>query len=75
MDHPNIVKFKGVFYNEATDESILVMEVMMEDLHQYLERNRGQLSHQKQIEICISIVCGSTSSTHALVLLPLFTET
>ena len=58
VDHPHVVKFKGAFYDETIDEPILVMELMTENLRQYLERNRGQLSRQKQLEICISIVRG-----------------
>ena len=56
VDHPHVVEFKGAFYDEATDEPILVMELMMENLRQYLRRNTGKLSRQKQLEICISIV-------------------
>ena len=56
--HPHVVGFKGAFYDETTDEPILVMELMKENLRQYLERNRGQLSRQKQLEICIEIVRG-----------------
>ena len=58
VDHPHVVEFQGAFYDETTDEPILVMELMTENLRQYLQRNRGQLSHQKQLEICISIVLG-----------------
>ena len=58
VDHPHVVKFEGAFYDETTDEPVLVMELMTETLRQYLERNRGQLSRQKQLEICISIVRG-----------------
>ena len=58
VDHPHVVKFEGAFYDETTDEPILVMELMTENLRQYLQRNSGQLSRQKQLEICISIVRG-----------------
>ena len=58
MNHPHVVEFQGAFYDETTDEPILVMELMTENLRQYLQRNRGQLSRQKQLEICISIVRG-----------------
>ena len=53
-----MVKFEGAFSDETTNEPVLVMELMTENLRQYLQRNRGQLSRQKQLEICISIVCG-----------------
>ena len=58
VDHPHVVEFQGAFYDETTDEPILVMELMTENLRQYLQRNRGQLSHQKQLEICILIALG-----------------
>ena len=58
VDHPQVVKFEGAFYDEATGEPILVMELMKENLRVYLQRNRGQLSHQTQLEICTSIVSG-----------------
>ena len=58
VDYPHVVKFEGAFYDETTDTHVLVMELMTETLQQYLQRNRGQLSRQKQLEICISIVRG-----------------
>ena len=58
VDHPHVVKFEGAFYDETTDEPVLVMELMTETLRQYLQRNRGQLSQQKQLEICVSVVRG-----------------
>ena len=58
VDHPHVVKFEGAFYDETTDrdEPVVVMELMKETLRQYLRRNRSQLSRQKQLEFCISIV-------------------
>ena len=58
LDHPHVVGFKGAFYDETADEPILVMELMTENLRQYLQRNRGQLSRQRQLAICIEIVRG-----------------
>ena len=58
LEHPHVVGFKGAFYDETTDEPILVMELMAENLAQYLERNRGRLNRQRQLAICIEIVCG-----------------
>ena len=46
VDHPHVVGFERAFYDETTDEPILVMELMAENLRQYLQRSRGQLSHQ-----------------------------
>ena len=58
LDHPHVVRFEGAFYDETTDEPILVMELMTQNLKQYLDRNRGQLSRRKQLEICIEIIQG-----------------
>ena len=57
-NHPNIVKFYGAYYDEETGEPILVMERMKENLREYLLRNKGKLSRQKAIEICLSVVRG-----------------
>ena len=56
--HPHVVGFKGAFYDEETDEPILVMELMKENLQAYLERKGGKLSLQRQLEICLAIVRG-----------------
>ena len=58
VDHPHVVEFKGAFYDETNDEPILVMELMRENLRQYLQRNRGQISQQRQLQVCLEIVCG-----------------
>ena len=58
VDHPHVVKFEGAFYDETYNGPVLVMELMTETLQQYLRRNRGHLSRQEQLEICISIVLG-----------------
>ena len=58
VDHPHMVGFEGAFYDKTTDEPILVMELMAENLRQYLQWSGGQLSSQKQLEICIEIVQG-----------------
>ena len=58
VNHPHVVDFKGAFYDETTNEPLLVMELMKENLRRFLEQNKGQLSCQKQLEICISIVRG-----------------
>ena len=58
VDHPHIVKFKGALCDETTDEPILVMELMSENLRRYLEQNRGQLGRQRQLRICLEVVRG-----------------
>ena len=57
-NHPNIIKFYGAYHDEETGEPILVMERMKENLREYLMREKGKLSWQKAIEICLSIVRG-----------------
>ena len=47
----------GAYKNEK-GETILVMEKMKEDLRSFLERNRGQLSLKRQLEICLGIAEG-----------------
>ena len=56
LDHPHVVGFKGAFYDTTTEEPILVMELMNETLQQYLKDRKGQLSRQKQLQICVEIV-------------------
>ena len=58
LDHPHVVDFQGAFYDETTDEPLLVMERMKENLREFLERNRNDLSQQKQLLICLEISRG-----------------
>ena len=58
IDHPHVVKFRGAFYDETTDEPLLVMERMKENLREFLERKRNDLSQQKQLEVCLAIARG-----------------
>ena len=53
-----MVDFRGAFYDETTDEPLLVMERMKENLREFLERNRNDLSQQKQLEVCLAIARG-----------------
>ena len=58
LDHPHVVDFRGAFYDETTDEPLLVMERMRENLREFLERNRKDLSQQRQRVICLEIARG-----------------
>ena len=58
LDHPHVVDFRGAFYDETTDEPLLVMERMRENLREFLERNRNDLSQQRQLQICLEIARG-----------------
>ena len=44
MKHPHVVAFKGAFYDDTNEEPLLVMELMSENLQQYLQWKQGQLS-------------------------------
>ena len=54
LNHPNVVKYIGAYQGESSP--ILVMELMHETLKTYLERNKGNLSPDRVMEIC-SAVC------------------
>ena len=59
LDHPHVVDFRGAFYDELTEEPVLVMERMRENLREYLEKNEAEgLSRQRQLEICLGMVRG-----------------
>ena len=52
--HPNVVEFIGVFnQGEGEESALLVMELMEQTLEQFLRDNRGTLSTEKQIAICM----------------------
>ena len=56
VNHRNVVKFYGAYYDQVTGEPILVMENMKENLRDYLKHKRGKICRQEAIEICLSIV-------------------
>ena len=57
--HPNVVEFIGVFnQGEGEESALLVMELMEQTLEQFLRDNRGTLSREKQIAICLQVVSG-----------------
>ena len=56
INHPHVVDFCGAFYDESTDEPVLVMERMQENLRDFLERSQNDLSEQRQLQICLEIV-------------------
>ena len=58
VDHPHVVDFRGAFYDETTNEPILGMERMRENLREFLERTGKNLSNQKQLLICLEITRG-----------------
>ena len=58
LDRPHVVDFRGAFYDETSDEPVLVMERMRENLLEYLQRKRNDLSRQRQLLICLEIARG-----------------
>ena len=59
LDHPHVVDFRGAFYDEVTDEPVLVMERMRENLREFLEKDEmDELSRQCQLEICLGMARG-----------------
>ena len=56
LNHPNVVKYIGAYQDDLENGPILVMELMHETLKAYLERNKGNLSPDRVMEIC-SAVC------------------
>ena len=55
-DNVHVVRFHGAYYDEESQEPILVMEKLHQNLSEYLSRNRGELNRLRQIQICVEIV-------------------
>ena len=57
--HPNIVAFYEIYEGGTHGENtILVMELMVQNLRTYLEANKGQITMAKQVDICLQTVTG-----------------
>ena len=54
--HANVVEFLGVFHQDGS--ALLVMELMEQTLEKFLKEERGNLSQEKQIAICMQVVSG-----------------
>ena len=58
-EDPHIVDFIGVFNDESQEGGVLlVMELMDQTLETFLKDNRGNLSKEKQVDICQQIASG-----------------
>ena len=55
-DHSNVVGFRGAYQDEKG--LFLVMEKMLHNLRKFLETNRGTLSLQQQVRLCVDIATG-----------------
>ena len=56
LAHANVVKFIGAY--QGAKGPLLVMELMHETLEVYLEREKGNLSRERVLEICFSVCEG-----------------
>ena len=54
-DHPGIVNIIGAYYDKQTGEPMLVMELMKENLWEYLAEVKGHLSVAEQCTMCRDI--------------------
>ena len=54
-DHPGIINIIGAYYDKQTGEPMLVMELMKENLGQYLAEVKGHLSVAEQCTMCRDI--------------------
>ena len=57
LKHPHIVGFSGAYYDVRSEEPILVMERMKENLRDLLDR-KGHLSFRRQLQISLEIAIG-----------------
>ena len=57
LEHPHIVGFSGAYYDAESEEPILVMERMKENLRDLLDRE-GELSLRRQLQISLEIATG-----------------
>ena len=55
-EHTNVVGFIGAFQDRTGP--FLVMEKMSQNLHKFLEDNRGKLKLQQQLRLCLDIATG-----------------
>ena len=56
LNHPRLVTFLGA-YKDAGGP-FLVMERMLQDLRHFLDQNRGKLTLQNQVQLCLDIATG-----------------
>ena len=57
LKHPHVVGFLGAYYDVNSQEPILVMERMKEDLRTLIDRER-KLDLKRQLQICLAIARG-----------------
>ena len=55
-EHPHIVGYRGAYYDKATEEPVLVMEKMKENLRHFINKHEDEVLWHRQIEIALSVV-------------------
>ena len=55
-EHSHIVGYRGAYYDKVTEEPIIVMEKMKENLRHFLDKHEEEVLWQRQIEIALSVV-------------------
>ena len=58
LNHTNVVKYIAAYQDK--ESPILVMELMHETLKTYLERNKGNFSPNRVMELCSAVCEGKT---------------
>ena len=61
INHPNIVKFIGIYYTEQPDNHdlpIMVMELMDRNLTSYIEKNQSKINMQTKLSILLDVSHG-----------------
>ena len=61
IDHPNIVKFIGIYHTEQSDDHdlpIMVMELMDINLTSYIEENQSKIALQTKLSILLDVSQG-----------------
>ncbi len=54
--HPNIIQYLGMYTDPSTHLPILLMELMDENLTQYLEGSTQPIAYHVQVNICLDIM-------------------
>ena len=56
IQHPNIVQYLGVHYDNVTGQPVLLMEMMDENLTHFLKSSPGKVPYYLQVNFCRDIV-------------------
>ena len=58
IQHPNIVKFLGVYYHDQSSLPVMVMELMDSSLAKFIENNKSKVAIGKKISILYDVSVG-----------------